>query len=190
MDVVTRFLVVMLVFTLTVSSFGTAAAVPSVVPELQQKPSIGITHARFSTLAYGLTDAHMQRHYTQRVDEYSAQVESCLTYTLGVNGKADSGIHLYKFGQIVGWCYDGSRVTYHEYRYIIEAYNLWSFERFTSEVHQAYPSMTFWRDLATAQFTGSVVGVKLQSCYPTVSIQVNGDGSYWGATSIAPSACT
>lgn len=145
-----------------------------------------ITHQSFSKIEQGLTNEHMRGH---RSTQQTSSNENCLTYTHGVNGKSDVGILIYRFGHIIGWCYNGSKVTYHEHIYIIEAYNVWKFKQITSESHEASAGNEFWRDIGTAEFAGGVVGVDFQSCYPSVSAQVNGDGTHSGSESVSPDAC-
>lgn len=103
-----------------------AGGIASAAPTQDTSDPQHVTYETFFKIEDGLTDASMRRnHENGSTEQQAAQADSCLTYTLGVNGKAHTGIVIYKFGETVGWCYNGSSVTYHEYNYIIEAYTVW-----------------------------------------------------------------
>ncbi|MEM8535366.1 MAG: hypothetical protein AAGF95_31315 [Chloroflexota bacterium] len=184
-----RYSTIIFLFTLVVSLNGGIVTATSQENVNDQVPK-DIVIEPFSVIEQGLTDDDMRLNYEQLTEDLpSINEDSCRTYTRGINGKADVGFHIFTFGQRVGWCYDGTKVTFHEYEYIIEELLVWRYKGITSESHEANSDETFWRDNATAQFTGELVGVPVQSCFPSIYITVNGDGTYSGSEAMRPDIC-
>lgn len=107
--------------------------------------------------------------------------DPCLNYTYGVNIRNANHNKFGSFAQNVGWCYNGTQVTTHQYSYRIEDSLLVRYDGVISEKHAPGHGDTYYEDNATVKFSVSALGQELLVVYPYVNIVVRGDGTYSGS---------
>jgi hypothetical protein len=116
----------------------------------------------------------------------SAAANDCKTFTFGVNATTGDGIWEYTFIQDVGWCYNGSSVTFHSVNYRENTGIGWFFRSVTSQSHQASAGNTLWQDQATALYELCLPAVGcIRSGHPWISTIVRGNGTASGSGSAA-----
>jgi len=154
-----------------------AAAAPAVGDRSKDEV---VAYSTFSLVEESLTDEAMREDHAEQRSSTSS--DPCKTFTYGVNGLTSTGAAVYTFEQIVGWCYNGSSISYHEYSYRPTINNpFYYYDGVSSESHQPGPGNSFWRDIVTARFVGNLAGYPLVTYSPYISMTVNANGTYNGS---------
>ncbi|GAB4190150.1 MAG: hypothetical protein OHK0022_02740 [Roseiflexaceae bacterium] len=139
---------------------------------------------RFEHFSYITRDR--TRFHSQALRSYAALAsEPCLTYTYGVNGRTYSGTMAYSWAEEVGWCYNGSRVTYASVSYRPKTSAGWSYGGIDSKSEQYAADQSFFQVRSVAKFGYGCILPNGGGCafdrYPAVNIVVRGDGTYSGS---------
>lgn len=139
-----------------------------------------VAFSTYSKVEEGLTNPAMKSRHDAEASIQAS--DPCKTFTYGVNGLTMTGSAAYTLEETVGWCYNGTSVTYHDYsrRYSIPN-PFYYFGGYTSEIHQPDSKKTFYRDKVVANFVGNIVGYPLMNYSAYVDIFVRADGTYSGS---------
>lgn len=139
-----------------------------------------VAFSTYSKVEEGLTDPAMRNDYSSRASTMAS--DPCKTFTFGVNGLTMAGSRAYTLEETVGWCYNGTYITYHDVSWRQSISNpFYYFGGLTSEIHQPGNNGTFYRDKITGNFVGNIVGYPLMSYSAYVDIIVRGNGTYSGS---------
>lgn len=112
--------------------------------------------------------------------------DPCMTYTFGVNGRSSTGTLTYSWAQEVGWCYNGSQVTYASVIYRHQTNLGWSYLGIDTRSEQWSSDRSLFQARSVGKFGLTCVGYS-GGCsfyrYPYVSVVVYGNGTYsgWGS---------
>ncbi|MEU1845069.1 hypothetical protein [Micromonospora sediminicola] len=107
--------------------------------------------------------------------------DPCKTFTYGVNIRTATQTWIGTLYQDVYWCYNGSRVTYHNANQRGSALPGWQF-KVTGASSQAGPGNWFFQDTANGQFDLCLpVGGCVGSRHAWINQVVYGDGTYSGS---------
>lgn len=110
--------------------------------------------------------------------------DPCKTFTYGVNARSVTGTMLYSWAEVVGWCYNGTEVTYTTVSYQPKTSAGWSYEGISGEAIKQYGSKkTFFQARATGKFSYGCMGPAgcMWSRYPWVNIVVYANSTYSGS---------
>lgn len=152
---------------------------PTTPPQIITKP--------FSKLEQGLTDPRMQQERASSTKGTVTTLTSdpCLTYTYGVNGTTLSGTLAYSWAEKVGWCYNGTKVTYYSVQYIPQTSAGWSYAGIDSKTEKLSSDSSFFQANSTAKFGYACILPNGGGCayyrFPWVNVVVYGNGTYGGS---------
>lgn len=169
-----------LVLALFVNVAGTALAASPQPGHTIPPESLPVKFERFSHITQGLAP-ELQNAQAAQVSITS----TCMTFTYGVNARSLTGTMLYSWAESVGWCYNGTQVTYHSVAYTPRVAAGWSYLGIDNSFAQDGPNNSFFQARATGKFGYACILPQLSGCaytrYPWVNITVYGNGQYQGS---------
>ena len=172
-------LVVMLAAPLLHSGADSARAAGATPPA---RPALNLP-VTFERFAYVTRDRARFRSPQLRAHA-SLTADPCLTYTYGVNGRSSTGTMTYSWAEEVGWCYNGSRVTYASTAYLPRAGFGWTYLGIDNKTERWASDGSFFQARSVGSFGLTCIsgGCSFYR-FPYVSVVVYSNGTYSGAGS-------